>query len=391
MLRLLAVLVLITVPTVVIAQRDTAASDLIEHLLDNFDNFQNDLAELKDAEKEEDSLWKTLTWSDAKTYEENLNKLLDDALDLIATDLHERWIEEIDRIERDLIKARDLREELIDARGNASSGQELRLQDKILGREHVPGSLEDIRARLAEVESDIDTNDERRARAVSDFANELRSDYGIELNDNEAAAVLFGVNGELIVESAVVLNVMVEIEHQLQAKYDSDISQETARNYYGIAAVTRMIHFRMLTRHVEDYESKWFRGLDQINEEATELLLEARRQLDNPELQNSNRLIYENNKRTNERIIDIIEVYRVWLEKWRDRARDDQKLAEESYNAAKHTLFTLGLLNELQGLSFDFYGDFQALDSIDMPELIPLDDKELFEDFLDISRQLAGV
>jgi len=391
MFRLLAFLVLIAVPTVAIAQRDTVASDLIDHLLENFDDIQNGLDNLEEAEKEESSFIKNLTWRDAESYEERLNNLLDDALDLIATDLHERWLDEIERIENDLTEALELREELLEKRGNASSAKELWMLDKILDPEDVPGSLENIQARLAEVNADIDANSERRARAVSDFAAELRSDYGIELGDEEAGAVLFGVNGALIVESAVVLNVMIEIERQLQEKYDSAISPETARNYYGIASVTRLIHLRMLMLHEADYEGKWFPGLDQIEDEAIGLRDEANEQLKNPRLQEFNRRIYENNVKTNERIITIVGVYRDWLEKWKDRVGDERKLAEESAEAAKHTLSTLKVMSELQGLSFDFYGDFQALDSIDIPELIPLDDEELFEDFLDISRQLAGV
>jgi len=90
--------------------------------------------------------------------QEKLNELLDDALDLIATDIHGRWLDEVERIERDLAEALDLREELIEAHGNAPSAQELRMLDKILGCEHVPGSLEDIQARLVEVSVDIDAN-----------------------------------------------------------------------------------------------------------------------------------------------------------------------------------------------------------------------------------------
>jgi len=200
MFRLFAALALIAVPTVVIAQRDTVASDLIEHLLDNFDDIQNVLDDLKDAEEEEDSLFKRIAGRDAETYKEKLNELLDDALDLIATDIHGRWLDEVERIERDLAEALDLREELIEAHGNAPSAQELRMLDKILGREHVPGSLEDIQARLVEVSVDIDANKERRARAVSDFAHELRGGDGIETDHEEAKAVLVGAHGALTLE-----------------------------------------------------------------------------------------------------------------------------------------------------------------------------------------------
>jgi len=428
MLRLLAFLALIVAPTVVIAQKDTVASDLIDHLLENFDEFQIGLDKLKKAEKEEDSFLKTLTRRDAESYEERINGLLDDALDVIATNLHERWLDEIDHIERDLAEMLDLREELIEARGNATAGQELRILDKILGRKHVPGSLEDIQARLAEVNTEIDANKGRRVRAVSGFVAELRSEYDIELDDDEAGAVLFGVNGALIVESAVVLNVLTEVDRQLQGRIASGISSETARSYHGIAAVTRLIHLRMLVLHEADYEGKWFPGLDQIEKKAIGLLFEARRQLENPALQDSSRFGYESNIRTHEHIIAIVGAYRDWLEKWRDQVRGDRELAEERAGVAINTLYTLNFLTDFQSLLVGHFGDFQTLGSIDIPELvpfnslytlnflknfrrllvghysdfqmlgsvdipelIPLDDEELLEEFIDISRQLVEV
>jgi len=269
-------------------------------------------------------------------------------------------------------------------------------------------------------------NKERRARAVSDLAAELRGDYGIELDNEEAKAVLFGVNGALIVESAVVLNELTEVDRQIQKRIASGIAAETTRSYHGIAAVTRLIHLRMLVLHEADYESKWFPGLNQIEKEAIGLLFEARRQLENPSLQDISRFGYESNIRTHERIITIVGAYRDWLEKWRDQVRDNRELAEERAEVAINTLYTLNFLTDFQGLLVGHYGDFQALGSVDipelvpfdalytlnflkdfrgllvghysdfrilgsvdMPELVPLDDEGLVEQFIDISRQLV--
>ena len=65
------------------------------------------------------------------------------------------------------------------------------------------------------------------------------------------------------------------------------------------------------------------------------------------------------------------------------------KVAQADADVALNTLKTLEAAVSLQSQMLWSSSEFESLMEISPPELIPLDDEEMFQRFLDVSRELA--
>ena len=86
----------------------------------------------------------------------------------------------------------------------------------------------------------------------------------------------------------------------------------------------------------------------------------------------------------------MIDAYRQMLEERRALTERGLEVARADAAMALNTLKTLEAAVSLQSTMLWSQSEFEALRGIEPPELIPIDDEEMFQRFLDVSRELAG-
>jgi len=134
-----------------------------------------------------------------------------------------------------------------------------------------PNSLDYIECQLKQVGRDIEDLRVERDSVISKFNAELRERYKIDLSDEQAATILYGVNralvfegqivveghywldlrsrGEVIIGSAVILDFLTRLERQWPEGGAPANSEDVDGTHCGIAEIGRLVHFRMLERH----------------------------------------------------------------------------------------------------------------------------------------------
>ncbi|WP_143056840.1 hypothetical protein [Loktanella sp. DSM 29012] len=364
------------------AQAEVKTAEFIPYLLEELDEVRR---ALDGREASQEGGWFT---SGAEDYQDDLDELLDEALELIAPEEHAQWTEEVERLDMALAEVLDLQAELRLEQKGAPASEGARMVDRLVGREHPPGTVEAINRRLIETETAIQTLRAEREGAASGLAADLRAFHGIELTPDQARAALLSVHGGLMVESAVVVNTLVAVEKQLSEALEEGLSQETGRRYLGAASITRLVHSRMLARHLSTYDEVWLPRLEEMRSENLTLLAETRLQREAARLE-ATRATYARNVETQEHILDVIGQYESILKGRRAETVAALQRATERADAAVNTLRTLEAAAAVSGLMDQSWSEFRAVTEVEVPELLELEAEDL-EQFLDISRQLSA-
>lgn len=321
-------------------------------------------------------------------FQNDINETLDEALALVAPNAHARWSEKLLELEVAQGEALERRGKLMLDRMVAVPSRRPSRVDQLLGLEHERGSIEHVDLMLRELDGEINNLEAARDAAVQAFADEMSDRHGIILSVPQARALLYSVNGELMIEASVVLGVLIDVEKRLGTVMKENIGAEAMRTYAGIASLTRLLHARMLERHLAAYDGEWLPKLQEIRDSNTALMRKTESAVNQTTDQSALRDL-RNNIELQERILVVIGRYERMLKDRRSITADELATAVQRADAAVNTLMTLENAAALSSMMIEADRDFGALMSVEMPELERLNPEE-FEEFLDISRQLGS-
>lgn len=325
--------------------------------------------------------------SDKEDYRDDLNRQLDRVLGLVLGDLYGESRAALFALdeEREGLDAR-IAELRIDRITAPRSADVVGVVDRTLNR-HAPGSIEAIDAEIALLQAQGEELARRRAALLRDFADRLLVEYSVEITPEEAEAALYQVNGVTIVESAMAFEVVRKIEERLREIQGVTEDESVLRRYYAVAAVTRLLVQRLYERHLQDYEEEWLPGLAEIEARNDRLMAETEAAIGTAD--EGRRPLYEANLRVQEQVAEVVDAYRAMLLEREELTRKGLEVAEADAAVALNTLKTLEAAVSLQSQMLWSSEEFESLMEISPPELIPLDDEEMFQRFLDVSRELA--
>lgn len=318
---------------------------------------------------------------------EDLNDQFDTILTLVLGDLYPQSRERLFALDGELERVGERIAGLkVDRITAPRSADTVGVIDRTLNR-FAPGSIEAIEAEMAALEAQRAELERRREALLRGFAEELFARYGVEITAEEAEAALYQVNGVTIVESAVAFEVVRKIEERLR-EIREVTDDAVLRRYYAVAAVTRLLIQRLYERHLDSYAQDWLPRLAEIEARNAALMAETEEAIQGADAQR--RQVYEGNLEVQRQVAEVIGAYRQMLEERRARTERGLEVARADAAVALNTLKTLEAAVSLQAQMLWSREEFETLMEVAPPELIPLDDEEMFQRFLDVSRELAG-
>lgn len=320
----------------------------------------------------------------------DLDHLLDDVISLIVQNDYQNAREAIFGFDRNLTETAQAMDELRVSLLTAQSSETLKnTLDTVLLRDFARGSREDIEQRIAQLEVESSELKRKKTEMEQGFRRLLQRRYEISLSEDEVRSVLYQINGRSIVEASITFSVLQKVEQRLGQIRNAVTDDQSLRRYYGVAAIMRLISVRLHERHLIDYRQEWLPALGKFEAENDELIEQT---LDLISSSSSNRLAerLQRNLDIQVQISEVVDDYRDLLLTRENLVEERLQVAIEEAQLAINTLRTLDQAVVLFEQFSRQQEEFDALMSIESSDLIPLDDAEVFENFLTISRGLEG-
>lgn len=365
---------------------NSQVTQLIRHFQDELPSIQETIQKMDEAPESG-----TFVIWDKESYQDDLNGHLDDALSILLPDTYRNTRETLQEIDDSLAQ---LREEVSKLEAERAL-EALRPSDTagIVGRvvnwitdEDIEDQIRDLQAKTAEQER-------KRDELFEGFRELVREEFGLELERSNIEALLYQVNGADLVDGIVVAEILTRVEahiRNIMAEATGVAAPEVRLQYYGFALIVRLVVERLHARHLENYDTLYLIALDELERENQETLRENESTLAEVKADEHRRMTVETNLRVLGMVKRAIVVYRELLEKHRKKTAYMLREAHKDALVARGTLRTLEVVMNVEHVASKALAEFAALSEVSSPDLLPLDDQELYSQFLDISKKLSA-
>ena len=377
-----------------------AAQTLSTETGEFFDYFQEYFSSMRATIEELDSAPEESPWpftKDKASYEAELNEYLDDAISLLLPKRLMNFRTEFTRIDSELELLREAKSDFETERalGRTPQADASRLKKKLKSVLSILGSdvsglvfgvdVDDVETKIRELEA-------QREELIHTLRESLENEFGMSLEMKHCESLLYQANGEDLLGAIAAARSLTEIERHIRSvlvKSNEDFSTKVRLKYYGLALIVRLTIERLTEKHLRNYDEKYLPALAELLDDNSRIRRENRRLLGELKDQPRDRVKLEHNIRSLDRARVAIDKYRVTLKGKRDAVSRMLKDAAREAKVARSTLRTLEHVMSVGDVASRALEEFNALSELTATDLLPLDDEELYNDYLDISRSLA--
>ncbi|MGP3697996.1 hypothetical protein [Rhodobacter sp. NSM] len=372
---------------------DPAAGKLLRHLRDELPAIRDTLRELDEAPER--------SWlKDKSGYQAEIDTYLDEALDLVLPETYRTARTRLTELDRKIVERQMAQSDLkIEARTAPDAGSEPveepadGLFDRIgnaISPKKTP-TRQELEREIAAIDAEVASLRSARTEVIEDFRKTMAERHRLQLDDRNAELLLYQVNGGDLVDAASISGILTQMEEQLRTLFAdaAGSAPEIQEQYLGVAVLNRMMIARLQARHLQHYDEVYLPALDELKAENSRIRKEGDRVVARASTA-AIRSTIEANMRVLDRVDRAIALYRDVLVARRDKTAAALGTATEDAQVAMNTLNTFSVAMNFDAIVSGSMREFAALSELSAPDLLPLNDAEMYEQFLDISRQLPG-
>lgn len=238
-----------------------------------------------------------------------------------------------------------------------------------------------------------DTNEEIIAhkKSIEDIKNGLQKSFatdGIILSADEINIMLSKVYGDDIIQMSVVIGLLNQITEQLMTLMkESNEELSYAKKYYGLFMVTLQVVVYTQQQYIDKVAHNFIPKIKNI-------IISSKSKVDKTTLlyqeeQDKNRKkIYKQNIQTQKFTIEVARLYLKELVELQSKLIQGQNITKENLKLAKNTYETVSLSANLSNIMSDNKNIFNAVMKIQMPELIPFENKDIQNKYIELTNKM---
>jgi hypothetical protein len=210
---------------------------------------------------------------------------------------------------------------------------------------------------------------------------------GLRIDEEQMRFLLSSVSGSDLLDLGAVFQNVRELNSMLEGLVrENPEDTEAARRYYGM----HVILLRTLVQAHDDVvvrvDERFLPRVRELKAENDELSRETERLLRFAE--DSQRALLRSSRNTQQVTREALELYEDHLKSVRDRVYEARKEIQQRIDVAWNAYRTIRIAATLAEEMTDAVQDLQTLRSLEVPELLPLQDEALRRKFMDLSEQL---
>lgn len=315
---------------------------------------------------------------DQKDLDRKISNIMDDLVEVLRVSGLSRAKEEMNTLEEREEKRRD---ELRDLREKALLAPE---EVSVLEfyRKDRQRYLEEVEA----LEEEIANLEMLQEELVGEMVTSAR-ESGLQVDRNQMRFLLSSVSGEDLLDLSAVFQNVKELNSMLEQLVREDPQDtESARRYYGMHVVLLQTLVQAHDQVLVRLEERYLPRVNELKAENSSLQKETDRLLRFAE--QAQRELLMSSRSTQRVTQQALELYEEHLHSVRDRVYEARKEIDQRMDVAWNAYRTIRIAATLAEEMTDAVRDLQSLRSLEVPELLPLQDEALQKKFLELSEQL---
>ena len=211
---------------------------------------------------------------------------------------------------------------------------------------------------------------------------------GIDLSSDELNIILSKVYGDDIIQMSVVIGLLNQITIQLMTlMQENDEELSYSKRYYGVFMVTLQVVLYTQQRYIKKVSYNFIPKIKNIinnsksQREETKLLYKA-------DKNKNHKKIYKKNYQIHNFNIEVANLYLKELIILKSKLIKGQNITKDNLKLAKNTYDTVSLSTELSMLINENKNIFNSVMKIQMPELVPFENKEIQNKYIELTNKM---
>ena len=208
---------------------------------------------------------------------------------------------------------------------------------------------------------------------------------GLDLDNQQIDILLARVDSDDMIRMSILYSVLADITKQLMEltqEFNENISH--ARKYYGMQVVLMKMLVTMQKNYVHQLKTHYLPKIEVIQQHTQKISDESKALL-KTEKQVEQRRVLENNLKAQQLTLYVAKLYSQQLNKQLNKVTKAMQKAKNDYRVAKNTFETVKLSAELIHLMRSNQTTFNALMTLQTPEILPFENIQMQRKFEDLS------
>jgi len=321
-------------------------------------------------EKAPESAW---IGSDKKDLQEDIDKVFDRIIDTLIDDDFLSYKKEINILQQDITDNKNTiafyREKKISAPAQSS----------------IKTTKADYAQKIEELQEENRGN-ERRIEQIKGRLIQQFSDIGVNLSAEQINVLLTRVDGDDIIQMALMMDVLKHITNQIMAlmkENNEDLSY--AKKYYGLHLVTLELVVYIQQKYIEKVDNIYIPKIDSIMFEARKMTTETKK-LAASEMSGRRRSIYGKNIQTQELTAHVATLYKQDLITSKISMLNAQKITQKNLQLARNTYKTVVLSADLYALISESQTMFSEVSKIQVPNIVPFENMQIQKKYYELTK-----
>ncbi|HWP49170.1 MAG TPA: hypothetical protein VNM22_18590 [Candidatus Limnocylindrales bacterium] len=328
--------------------------------------------------------------ADKVSNQQNINELLDEAVNILVISPTQAYRKQIQDLEGDIREANRKIIEYEEKRVSAPRKKPLWKPWETTDEEYSQ-KIEELKERIARNQDEI-------KKTKESLQNELQN-MGLMLTPEQLDFLLSTLVGDNIIQINVTFNNIKTVTQQLeQIMVKSGENVNIARRYYGMYVVLLEILDHMYQQLIQDIDQKYLpqiqggKGKDGKEIKGiiprTEVLLKQTEDLLKKESSDRNKEILTANLEAQKLTLEAAKLYKGYLEMQRTNMKVARQKLNPDISVAKNTYETVKVSSELIAMMKSSQNLFDTLKNLQIPELRVFENLEMKKEFEKLTIQL---
>ena len=313
--------------------------------------------------------------TDKKDIKENINGVIENIISIVIDDDILDYKEKIATYERKILESKEdiasYREAKISAKVDTTFGTtKAAYQAKILAAKQDITNYKDA---IEDVKVTVASNFEKA---------------GISLTSEQIDVLLQRVDGDDIIQMALVMDVLNQINEQIvELMKESNEDLEIAKKYYAMHLISLEIAVFIQQKYIDKVTDDFIPGIDKIRKDSNKVIRSTKNSIAR-EKNKRRRDVYIGNLKAQKFTLKVANLYRKDLINSRKKMRQAQWVVKQDVKLAKNTYATVSLSHDLYKIIADSQNLFNKVSNIQMPHIVPFKNTQIKKEYQKLTSKL---